>query len=356
MFSFLTTTAQTETRFGFYTIRTSTKDLCFVDTLGKMMIIGPTGLPSTTLDYHSMDFDKNGNLWFLYGDKLYLINRESGKAQATKYVTGLDQTGGAYLGLSFNSKNRPFIHYEVSSIPPGTVYSIDNLINCNATPLPNSTGVASILGIEFDDNDNLWALDECCVRKLHQIDTITGKAKPNSFSLHNLGSAPADLDFNNNTLYGLAFGATTTKFFRVNRNTGVTKEIFVKDGIYMGIAGEQLGSRTIYDTITTYISVTDTLKININVTGIPSPDNENTIKVYPNPANTYIYIDYGDYSKMNGFHLKIVNTSGQQVFQTPITQKLSYIDLNGWTGKGLYFINIIDPYGNTIETRKIVLQ
>ena len=124
----------------------------------------------------------------------------------------------------------------------------------------------------------------------------------------------------------------------------------------MGIAGEQLGSRTIYDTITTYISVTDTLKININVTGIPSPDNENTIKVYPNPANTYIYIDYGDYSKMNGFHLKIVNTSGQQVFQTPITQKLSYIDLNGWTGKGLYFINIIDPYGNTIETRKIVLQ
>lgn len=356
MFSFMAVSAQSEKRFGFYTIKTSTKDLYFVDTLGNLMMIGPTYLPATTLNYHSMDFDKSGNLWFLYGDKLYLINKENGKAQPTKYVSGLDETGGAYLGLSFNSKNKPFIHYEVSSIPPGTIYITDNLINCNAVPLPNSTGVASILGIEFDDNDNLWAFDECCVRKLHQIDTITGKAKPNSFSPHNLNSAPADLDFSNNILYGLSFGSTTTKFFRANRNTGVTREIFSLNGIFMGIAGEFVNSRTINDTITTLISVTDTLIININVTGIPAPNNENTIKVYPNPANTYIYIDYGDYQKMNGYQIKIVNSNGQQVFHTSVAQQLSYIELNGWTGKGLYFIHIIDPWGNTIETKKIILK
>ena len=113
-------------------------------------------------------------------------------------------------------------------------------------------------------------------------------------------------------------------------------------------------SATIYDT--TYVTVTDTLLINTIVTGINPPNNLNTIKVFPNPANSHITIDYGNFAILNGYQLKIENSLGQQVFQTNITQQTDYLSLNNWGGNGLYFVHIIDAQGNTIDIRKIVLQ
>jgi len=107
---------------------------------------------------------------------------------------------------------------------------------------------------------------------------------------------------------------------------------------------------------TTFITVTDTLVINTLITGINPPNNSNTIKVYPNPANSHITIEYGDYAIMNGYQLQIENSLGQQVFQTNITQQTDYLSLNNWGGNGLYFVHIIDAQGNTIDIRKIVLQ
>lgn len=111
-----------------------------------------------------------------------------------------------------------------------------------------------------------------------------------------------------------------------------------------------------YDTITTYLVVTDTLIINTLVTGLNTSNNSNTIKVFPNPANSHITIDYGNFVIMNGYQLKIENSIGQQVFQTNITQQTDYLSLNNWGGNGLYFVHIIDAQGNTIDIRKIVLQ
>jgi hypothetical protein len=54
--------------------------------------------------------------------------------------------------------------------------------------------------------------------------------------------------------------------------------------------------------------------------------------------------------------LLIENSLGQQVFQTDITQQSDYLNLSTWEGNGLYFVHIIDPQGNTIDIRKIVLQ
>jgi hypothetical protein len=107
---------------------------------------------------------------------------------------------------------------------------------------------------------------------------------------------------------------------------------------------------------TTFITVTDTLVINTLITGINPPNNSNTIKVYPNPANSHIIIEYGDFAIMNGYQLKIQNSLGQQVFQTNISQQTDYLSLNNWGGNGLYFVHIVDPQGNTIDIRKIVLQ
>jgi len=107
---------------------------------------------------------------------------------------------------------------------------------------------------------------------------------------------------------------------------------------------------------TTLISVTDTLIINTNISSINSPNNSNTIKVFPNPANSHITIDYGNFVIMNGYELKIENSLGQQLFQTNITQQTDYLSLNNWGGNGIYFVHIIDAQGNTIDIRKIVLQ
>ena len=107
---------------------------------------------------------------------------------------------------------------------------------------------------------------------------------------------------------------------------------------------------------TTFITVTDTLVINTLITGNNPPNNSNTIKVYPNPANSHITIEYGDFAIMNGYQLKIENSIGQEVFQTSITQQSDYLNLNSWGGNGLYFVHIVDPQGNTIDIRKIVLQ
>ena len=107
---------------------------------------------------------------------------------------------------------------------------------------------------------------------------------------------------------------------------------------------------------TNYISVTDTLIINTAVTGINPPNNLNTIRIFPNPASTHITIDYGNFSIMNGYQLKITNSLGQQMFQTAINQQSNYVSLASWGGNGLYFVYIIDPQGNTLDIRKIVLQ
>jgi hypothetical protein len=110
---------------------------------------------------------------------------------------------------------------------------------------------------------------------------------------------------------------------------------------------------TVYDTL--YTTVTDTLIINTTLS-LPAPNNENTILIYPNPASDHITIDNGNYTAMAGYTIKIENNAGQQVFQNQINQPQFYIDLSTWSGNGLYFVHLLDPQGNTVTIRKIVLQ
>ena len=102
-------------------------------------------------------------------------------------------------------------------------------------------------------------------------------------------------------------------------------------------------------------TVTDTLVINTTL-GLPAPNNENTILIYPNPASDHITIDNGNYTAMSGYTIKIENNAGQQVFQSLINQAQFYVDLSTWSGNGLYFVHLIDAQGNTVTVRKIVLQ
>jgi hypothetical protein len=105
-----------------------------------------------------------------------------------------------------------------------------------------------------------------------------------------------------------------------------------------------------------YVTVTDTLVINTGITGYNPITYLNTLKIWPNPSNDHITIDAGDLTTMNGYSIKIEDAQGQQVFQNAVNQQQFYIDITSWGGNGLYFVRIIDPQGNTVDIKKIVLQ
>jgi N-acetylneuraminic acid mutarotase len=113
---------------------------------------------------------------------------------------------------------------------------------------------------------------------------------------------------------------------------------------------------TTYDTITTSIAVTDTLIINAVLSGVNPPNNTNTLQVYPNPARTHITIDNGNFALMNGYTVRINNTLGQTVFSQAVNQQQFFIDLSGWTGSGLYYLDLLDPQGNSIARKVIVVE
>ena len=105
-----------------------------------------------------------------------------------------------------------------------------------------------------------------------------------------------------------------------------------------------------------YITVTDTLLINMGMTGFNPVTYSNTIKIFPNPTNDHITIDNSNFSNLSGYQIKITNALGQQVFQSNINQQSFYVNITTWGGAGLYYVNIINANGVTEEVRKIVLQ
>jgi hypothetical protein len=110
--------------------------------------------------------------------------------------------------------------------------------------------------------------------------------------------------------------------------------------------------QTMYDT--NLVTVTDTLVI--LVTGIGNPAQANSLKAYPNPTAGMLYINTGNFAAMNGYSVRINNSSGQLIFEGPINQAMMQIPLADFGSTGLYYLRVNNPAGVVITTRKIVLQ
>jgi len=120
---------------------------------------------------------------------------------------------------------------------------------------------------------------------------------------------------------------------------------------------------TVYDTTFTTIivydsiAVTDTLIIDVTLVGINPPNNVNTIKVYPNPTKDIVYISTGDhYALMSNYRIRIINSSGQQIFESLISQQLFEVNISAFGALGLYYIELYDDSNQLIDVRKILLE
>ena len=86
------------------------------------------------------------------------------------------------------------------------------------------------------------------------------------------------------------------------------------------------------------------------------PVYQSTVTIYPNPANDHITIDCGTLANVVGYHIEIVNTLGQVVFNQPMNTQQYNVALNTWSGTGVYFVKIYDASNNLLNTKKIILQ
>ena len=125
-------------------------------------------------------------------------------------------------------------------------------------------------------------------------------------------------------------------------------------------SNEIIESTIVYDTLgvvcVEYISVTDTLFIDVVLSGVPEPDNTNMVKVYPNPTSDFVIINTGNYESMDGYQIKIYNTLSQLVWETFIEQEEYQIDVNTFGEYGTYFIQIYDDSETLLDVRKLILQ
>ncbi|MFQ3579831.1 MAG: LamG-like jellyroll fold domain-containing protein [Bacteroidales bacterium] len=103
------------------------------------------------------------------------------------------------------------------------------------------------------------------------------------------------------------------------------------------------------------ISVTDTLFITLIKTQINANDMV-TIKVYPNPAKEFLYIDCGKQNLTNTI-LQIIDTDSKKIFVSNLYSTLVQIKVNEvFKTKGLYFIQILDDKFTVLDTKKIIIN
>lgn len=109
----------------------------------------------------------------------------------------------------------------------------------------------------------------------------------------------------------------------------------------------------------TNTTVTDILVINVGQMSYTAPiAYANNITIAPNPASTQVTISFNNITDLNGGTIKIINSLGQQVATTPITTSgtNTSMTLSTWGGSGLYFVQIVNPQGQIVDIKKILLQ
>lgn len=231
-----------------------------------------------------------------------------------------------HVGITYNGSQ---VNYFVNGIQVYTSYDTDAI---------NYDGLGFFVGCNFSQNNFFNGL----------IDDIR---------IYDYAVDSAEMV--NQYFSGLYWDTITTEVFDTTYvNVYDTTYINVYDTTYINIYDTTYVN--VYDTtyITVYdsISVTDTLIIDVEITGIDPPDNINTIKIFPNPAHDYVIVNTGDYIQIADYTIEIVNILSQTVFEASLSQQEFQIDVNTFGDLGTYFIRIFDHLGTLKEVRTLILE
>ena len=104
------------------------------------------------------------------------------------------------------------------------------------------------------------------------------------------------------------------------------------------------------------IDTSDVAVLTVNNTTNVDQLNNSSIKIYPNPASTFLMIENADFDKTSESNVRISNMLGQILYNQNINQQLFQIDLTEWTGKGLYLVEIVDHDGKQLFIQKVVID
>ena len=80
--------------------------------------------------------------------------------------------------------------------------------------------------------------------------------------------------------------------------------------------------------------------------------------MYPNPTSDQVIIDNGNYTAMGsgGYIINILNSTGQQVFSSPVNQQTFTIDISQFGSNGLYYVQILHVNLSVVEVKHIILH
>jgi hypothetical protein len=87
------------------------------------------------------------------------------------------------------------------------------------------------------------------------------------------------------------------------------------------------------------------------VTGISQEVVQQSISIYPNPAEDYIIIDASGLNHEN-LDAKLFNAMGEMVYQTPITNSTSRIQVSSFA-KGIYTV-VVSGTGTRVSKKLVV--
>jgi hypothetical protein len=80
------------------------------------------------------------------------------------------------------------------------------------------------------------------------------------------------------------------------------------------------------------------------------------VECYPNPTTDVINVDLSGLNYYSGQKLRIMNLSGQIVYEENVNQSKVVIDVKSLLSSGIYVLNTVDRNGTTTSTNKFVVQ
>ena len=263
----------------------------------------------------------------------------------------------------------------------GKAYSFDGTSNYIAVNLLNAINTTNVNGLTLSGWTNMTSLTNQPQSIIFMVDSLDngfntgydytstklyGQAGdvgvPASFFISSLNTVVTNNWYN--VVMTCDFNTNTSKLFIngvLQSQSSVTLITPLLTKFFIGSAYNQVWYQNgklddigIWNRALTQQEITDLYTG--NTTNVETVADKNQFYIHPNPTRDHITINYGNFALMSGYQLRITNSLGQQMFQSNINQQSDYLDLSSWTGNGIYFVNIIDPSGNTVDIKKIVLQ